>query len=1040
MTALRSRLADGGPYGFLGEEVLTETVALFTETTEAQDIVETSHLVGLALWHRAMAAADERTVGDLRTAGVLLQLVRNSGAALPVPQALLERLGERQPLDGPPSSASWDDLLAALGTRLANGCDAHTARLTISAARNATATASRPDMLEHRRGILATALYILSEHTGDPAAREEALALGHRGTLTVPEDLHEALSADIDDPLLLSEALGVAGLVVRVMANPREASTDQLERAATMLRRQYAQTGDARAAHFGIAALRRALGASWPGTQRHRLCRHHLAILLQETARHTGDPRALDEASDTMAALVRETPDDDPEAAEHYATLVSLLNDRYERTADPALLDEAVTAGRVGLALLPSGAPTRWAHLTNLAVSLKRTAEADPGRAPDLDLLREAVDLQRQAVAASLAGPVSSSIRAGLLANLTSSLGALYDRTGDPAPLAEAIRVGRRAVAEIRQDDGSRSRIEANLASALSAHGLGTGDREAVAEALGLLETAVARETAPTPDRVEMARQGGELAMTAGLPVRAARIFALGVALLPRLAARGLGRRDAAGQLVAYARLTADAAACALIAGRPSSTAAELLETGRGVLAAQALESRSDLTLLHERDPDLADRFELLCARLDGDPEPGPEDEMDAHEDAPDLRRRLAHELETVLRRIRDLPGLDNFLRPARADELVAEAHDGPIVMVNVSRYRSDALLLTGAGVQVCELPGVSYEELHTRLAALHEHLGSLSSSGYARLAVERAVAGEILPWLWDQLAGPVLDRLGLTGPVHDREPARLWWIPCGPLAFFPLHAAGHHHDDPTRGPRRTVLDRVVSSYTPTVRALAHARTQRARQDRSRRLPARRGEPPHLLAIAMPQTPGETELPAALAENRYLSTLFPSAHPLVGPQATRDSVLAALAATPWAHFACHADTDSEDPSRSRLLVHDHLSKPLTVLEISRLRLEKSEFAYLSACNTAVTTPELADEAIHVVSAFQLAGFPHVVGTLWQVDDTVAAEIAIHFYGQFPGAAFDADRTALQLHRTTRAFRDRFPRFPTLWSAHIHMGA
>lgn len=186
----------------------------------------------------------------------------------------------------------------------------------------------------------------------------------------------------------------------------------------------------------------------------------------------------------------RELADDDPEAAEYYATLVSLLNDRYERTADPALLDEAVTASRVGLALLPSGAPTRWAHLTNLAVSLKRTAEAGPGRAPDLDLLREAVDLQRQAVVASLPCPVSSSVRAGLLANLTSSLAALHDRTGDPAPFAEAIRVGRRAVAEIRQDDGSRSRVEANLAAALSTHGMGTGDREAVAEALGLLETA----------------------------------------------------------------------------------------------------------------------------------------------------------------------------------------------------------------------------------------------------------------------------------------------------------------------------------------------------------------------------------------------------------------------------------------------------------------------------------------------------------------------------------------------------------------------
>ncbi|NED00616.1 CHAT domain-containing protein, partial [Streptomyces sp. SID6648] len=108
-----------------------------------------------------------------------------------------------------------------------------------------------------------------------------------------------------------------------------------------------------------------------------------------------------------------------------------------------------------------------------------------------------------------------------------------------------------------------------------------------------------------------------------------------------------------------------------------------------------------------------------------------------------------------------------------------------------------------------------------------------------------------VLEWLWDNAAGPVLGLLG-----HDRRPSaeadwpRVWWVPGGVLGLLPLHAAGHHTDPADDARRRTVLDRVVSSYTPTVRALRHAR----RTSGGRVLPpdaSVRG-----LIVAMPTTPG----------------------------------------------------------------------------------------------------------------------------------------------------------------------------------------
>jgi len=57
-------------------------------------------------------------------------------------------------------------------------------------------------------------------------------------------------------------------------------------------------------------------------------------------------------------------------------------------------------------------------------------------------------------------------------------------------------------------------------------------------------------------------------------------------------------------------------------------------------------------------------------------------------------------------------------------------------------------------------------------------------------------------------------------------------------MAFLPLHAAGHHHDIANGSAHpRTVLDRVISSYTATVRALAYARQAPASSNPTTRPP-----------------------------------------------------------------------------------------------------------------------------------------------------------------------------------------------------------
>jgi CHAT domain-containing protein len=156
-----------------------------------------------------------------------------------------------------------------------------------------------------------------------------------------------------------------------------------------------------------------------------------------------------------------------------------------------------------------------------------------------------------------------------------------------------------------------------------------------------------------------------------------------------------------------------------------------------------------------------------------------------------------------------------------------------------------------------------------------------------------------------------------------------------------------------------------------------------------------------------------------------------------GDQPTLANVLRFLPTHQLAHFACHGVNDAADPSLSRLLLQDHQTSALTVAAITGLHLDRVRLAYLSACETALTAHlPLIDEVIHLASAFQLAGYPHVIGTLWSIDDAVAASIATTFYDTL----IDPTDAATTLHQALLPIRARFPGVPSLWAAHIHSGA
>jgi hypothetical protein len=504
----------------------------------------------------------------------------------------------------------------------------------------------------------------------------------------------------------------------------------------------------------------------------------------------------------------------------------------------------------------------------------------------------------------------------------------------------------------------------------------------------------------------------GRLAAERGQWQEATRRYAEAIAVLPAVVGYGLGRRSQEHAIAGWTGIPLGAAAMAVAAGRPEQ-AVELLEAGRGLLLVQGMETRASFDAVRDIAPELAARLEATAAAMRGGSEweePAPGGGSHARRQR---RRDLAGQWERAVAEVRALPGLTGFLAAPGADRLHAAAADGPIAVVNASIQRCDALLVTRDGVHQVALDTTADAVAERATAFLRavlepgEHLADHSTD---------AVILETLQWLWRVVARPVLAELDLLGRQDTKDLPRLWWCPTGPMAFLPLHAA---QEDGADG----VLDRVIPSYTPTIRALEHAGAAGPASSAS-----------DVLVVAQP---GQG-LAWAAEEATVVGESFSHTTVLSNAAATREAILAALPSATIAHFACHGVLEVDAPSTSGIRLHDGT---MTVLDVSRLHLRSAELAYLSACSTAVGGIELADEAIHLTSALQLAGFRQVIGTLWPVPDLLAVQVAADVYTRLASrnGTVGPPQGAAALHQAVHDLRDSYPARPFLWASYVRIG-
>ena len=357
------------------------------------------------------------------------------------------------------------------------------------------------------------------------------------------------------------------------------------------------------------------------------------------------------------------------------STLAATLYAMFRRTGDSAHLDEALEMQRTAVRVAAVKDPLRARYLSNLGAMLLTAHERRDGPA----MLTEAVRVLREAVSASPPQDAELPVR---LCDYGLALGWLLGSGGEVS-LSEALAVAQRAADIVAHDDPFRVSVLLNLAVILEIariRGYG-GDTRAPARAAARAAADV--DTAAPSDRLKALRRLGGLAADDHDWAGALDAYRAAVALLPALPARYLSRPDQEDALRRQSGLATEAAACALRRAAPAE-AVQLLEMGRGVMLAQALESRSDVTDLRSAHPELAEEFARLRDQLTGSPSArspgvllaGFESAQRAHRSAEE-RRNTAKDWERLHERIRAMPAFSRFnLPPEGADIRALAAQD----------------------------------------------------------------------------------------------------------------------------------------------------------------------------------------------------------------------------------------------------------------------------------------------------------------------------------------------------------------------------
>ncbi|KAJ4116138.1 hypothetical protein NW768_011110 [Fusarium equiseti] len=659
------------------------------------------------------------------------------------------------------------------------------------------------------------------------------------------------------------------------------------------------------------------------------------------------------------------------------------LSDLYGRTGLLSDLQKAVSHAQKSVDTLPPGhtdIPARLRTLTSLLHERYRRTESETH-------YNHAMSIANLAVEAAAGG----SLHAACLNNKGILLFNRFHVKKRQEDLIEATSLFRKAVELSPENHAQRADRQRYLGDALHHMFIYDNDLSILDEAISCHRGAMGQANGPLGVRLRASRH---LLQSLALKNDWKTAFEAAkgaLDLVPQLVLRSLDNLDKQYLLTQVAGLACEATSIAIRADKEPITAIKLLEQGRGILASSINDMRIDIEDLEESLPDLAVKFTRSKEELE---------RLGRTTQASDSAEvsqqyKLEEQFNHVLAEIRENPGFQDFLLAPSDQRIRTCTRDGSVVIINVSVFQCDAIVLKDQREEYVPLPEVDQEEIERRIRT-----GRINTS-------------ETLEWLWDVIAKPILDKLDMAHEPRMGDWQRIWWIPTGSLSRFPLHAAGYHLGNTGE----TVLDRAISSYSSSIRAMLLTDDKPLQE--SRRFKA-------LLVSAEDGDPG-FYLPSAIREISLIKEICDTMglEVVVDSGRSKSDVKSHLKECKVFHFAGHGHTDAQNPSMSYLKLGGGKDGLLTVSELMNLNLSKDPpfLAYLSACETGrFKDVRYADESLHLIGACQTSGFRHVIGTLWEVQDDLCVDVAAAVYKGILDHG-TTDRAVSQgLHDALRALR------------------
>ncbi|EPQ56599.1 hypothetical protein GLOTRDRAFT_93005 [Gloeophyllum trabeum ATCC 11539] len=749
-------------------------------------------------------------------------------------------------------------------------------------------------------------------------------------------------------------------------------------------------------------------------------------------------------------------------AIQYYLNIVTITRDQSDKAN---YLHKLANAFQEAYDITPDGHPNKIIWLAGLGTAYQMRHIGFG----DIKDLNEALKCSQQVLSMT---PKDSSIRAYRLDALGAAFWACFVQQGEIAYLEQAIEYFQEAVDTTPQDHLRKSLWLSHMATALIKYTeilRNNGDYynagAVLTRALSALGSCMEAPVAPPKIYIEAAWQLGHLVSLMGQEYwqLSFEIFTKAMHKLPEAVWIGLGIQDQYFNIQKLGSLGHSAANAALRIDH-HDTALEWLEQGRSLVWNHMLQLQTPLDALNKAHPALATRLAEIAGILYASKTDHGHSSVLGESNH---YHNTALEWERVVKEIRETPGFESFLLPKNIKELYAVSYSGPIVTISISSSGCDALILVPAKQHVhhVALPDISYHEIMELQHRLHAILPSpawkaqlkdtfcghdpsctcschkkgghhvvnykcgIVSSDLLRhfgrgnkkqtpLDIEKEME-LILSTLWYQVVQPILKDLSIQPGSSEPLPHIIWCL-TGPLMFLPIHATG----DYTRSePGHKLSDYCVSSYTPNIGVL---------------LPDGGGNSDefHMLAVGMSNAPVKEELENIKGLAGTLDVKI-----LQDKDASLSEVISIVSKSNWVHFACHGLQDPQDPLSSALVLTGAKHLRLSDIIDSKFSGTSRGLAFLSACQTATGSTELADESVHLAAGMMFAGYKSVIATMWNIQDQYAPEVTAQVYKElFKSKKPDHKQSAYALHKAVEYLRKNHPTISYLsWVPYIHMG-